>query len=235
MTPQLAGDYGSNKLKECSNLLSKSMKNALFLSIPSAAFIAVMNLDVVKAIYQWSSRYTDKNAYTASVFLLGFSSAIITAAVIHVFNQAFYAIGQTRIPLLAGIVGLVLNPIFCIVFIKFGIGPLSLSFAYSATNLCQMVLLSVLYCKRKELAPHGIVNFLVKSFIAAAVMALICFVFDKILPGQGGKVKQLSIFCLKGLTAVIVYFVIAILLKMEEANFWIKRVSGKLRRGGKKA
>jgi hypothetical protein len=43
------------------------------------------------------------------------------------------------------------------------------------------------------------------------------------------------IFGTKGITAVIVYFLIAILLKMEEANFWIKRISGKLKRGGKKA
>lgn len=234
MTPQLAGDYGSKKMDACSKLLSKSMKNALFLSIPSAAFIAVMNTDVVKAIYQWSSRYTDKNANTAAIFLLGFSSAIITAAVIHVFNQAFYAIGQTKIPLLAGVVGLVINPVFCILFINLGIGPLSLSFAYSATNLCQMILLAVLYCKRKELAPRGIVPFLVKSFAAAAVMALICFVFDKFVPGEGGKIRQLLIFCAKGITAVIVYFVIAILLKMQEANFWIKKVKGRLGRGSKK-
>ena len=233
MTPQLAGDYGSKKMDECSRLLSKSMKNALFLSIPSAVFIAVLNLDVVKAIYQWSSRYTDKNAQTAAVFLLGFSSAIITAAVIHVFNQAFYAIGQTRIPLLAGIVGLVLNPIFCIIFINLGIGPLSLSFAYSATNLCQMILLSVLYCKKKELAPHGILTFLVKSFAAAAIMAVICVVIDKFLPGQGGKIRQLSIFAAKGITAVIVYFGISILIKMEEATFWIKKFRGKLGRKAK--
>ena len=234
MTPQLAGDYGSKKMDACSKLLSKSMKNALFLSIPSAAFIAVMSTDVVKAIYKWSSRYTDKNADTAAIFLLGFSSAIITAAVIHVFNQAFYAIGQTKIPLLAGIVGLVINPVFCILFINLGIGPLSLSFAYSTTNLCQMILLAVLYCRRKELAPHGIVPFLVKSFSAAAVMALICFVFDKFVPGEGGKARELLIFCAKGITAVIAYFVIAILLKMQEANFWIKKVKGRLGRESKK-
>ena len=166
---------------------------------------------------------------------MGFSSAIITAAVIHVFNQAFYAIGQTRIPLLAGVVGLVLNPVFCIIFINLGIGPLSLSFAYSATNLCQMILLSVLYCKRKELAPHGIVNFLIKSFIAAGVMAAVCFVFDKFFPGQGRKIQQLMIFGAKGITAVIIYFLIAILLKMEEANFWITKFKGRLGKGSKKS
>ena len=97
-----------------------------------------------------------------------------------------------------------------------------------------MIMLSVLYCKRKELAPHGIVVFLIKSFIAAAVMALVCFVSDRLLPGHGRKIQQLMIFGVKGITAVIIYFLIAILLRMEEANFWIKKIKGRVGRGTKK-
>ena len=60
-------------------------------------------------------------------------------------------------------------------------------------------------------------------------------VFDKFLPGQGRKIQQLMIFGAKGITAVIIYFLIAILLKMEEANFWIKKFKGRLGKGTKKA
>ena len=98
-----------------------------------------------------------------------------------------------------------------------------------------MIMLSVLYCRRKELAPHGIVVFLIKAFSAAAVMALVCYVLDGFVPGEGGKARQLAIFCAKGITAVIVYFVAAILMKMQEANFWIKKVKGRLGRGAKKS
>ena len=103
MTPELSGDYKSGNYKKASELVSSSMKSALFMTIPSAVFIAVLNLDVVKAIYQWSSSYTDRNAQTAATFLLGFCSAIVTATVIHVFNQAFYAIGKNWFPLVAGL------------------------------------------------------------------------------------------------------------------------------------
>ena len=59
-------------------------------------------------------------------------------------------------------------------------------------------------------------------------------VFDKFLPGHGRKIQQLMIFGAKGITAVIIYFLIAILLKMEEANFWIKKFKGRLGKGTKK-
>jgi len=66
-------------------------------------------------------------------------------------------------------------------------------------------------------------------------MAAVCFVFDKFVPGQGGKIRQLSIFGAKGIASVVIYFGIAMLMKMEEATFWIKKVKGRLGRGSKKS
>lgn len=223
MTPELAGDYESKKFTRASILVSHSLKSALFMTIPSAVFIAVMNLDVVKAVYQWSAKYTDDDARVASVFLIGFCTSIITATVVHVFNQAFYAIGQTKLPLVAGVLGLIINPIACQILISLGVGPLSLSIAYSFTNLCQMIILAVLYCRRKELAPFGIVRFLVKSALCSLVMAGSVFLLDKFMPAQGGKMTQLIIISVKGLLAVVVYFATAVLFKMEEATYWIDK------------
>lgn len=228
MTPELAGDYESKRYAKASDLVSDSMKRALFMTIPSAAFIAVMNLDVVKAIYQWSSSYSDKRAQTAATFLLGFCSAIVTATVIHVFNQAFYAIGQTKLPLFAGILGMVINPVACQIMINLGVGPLSLSLAYSFTNVCQMVMLAVAYCRRKELAPHGILKFLLKSGLCAAVMTGIVYVADLLVPAQGGKPVQLAIIAMKGILAIAVYFIMALILRMDEATVWIDKIKNKI-------
>ena len=234
MTPELAGDYESKNYSKASDLISSSMKSALFMTIPSAAFIAVLNLDVVKAIYQWTSSYTDRNAQTAATFLLGFCSAIITATVIHVFNQAFYAIGQTRLPLAAGILGLVINPVACQIMVSLGVGPLSLSLAYSFTNICQMVMLAIAYCRRRELAPHGIIKFLLKAALSVAVMAGTVYVMDIFMPAQGGKAAQLAIIALKGIVAVAVYFAIAVIIRMEEATYWIGRFKHIIKRGPSK-
>ena len=228
MTPELAGDYESKKYSKASELISHSMKSALFMTIPSAAFIAVLNVDVVKAIYQWHSYYTDVHAQVAATFLLGFCSAIVTATVIHVFNQAFYAIGQTKLPLVAGILGLIINPVACHIMVRAGVGPLSLSLAYSFTNICQMIMLAIAYCRRKELAPHGILKFLLKAGACVLIMAGVVYVLDMFVPAQGGKISQLIIISIKGVVAILVYFAMAAVFRMEEATEWINKFKRKL-------
>ena len=229
MTPELSGDYKNKNFNKASELVSHSMRSSLFMTIPSAAFIAVMNVDVVKAVYQWHPYYTNENAATAAVFLLGFCSSIITATVVHVFNQAFYAIGKTKLPLFAGIIGLVVNPVICKLLITLGGGLLSLSLAYSVTSVIQMVMLSVMYCSQKQLAPHGIIRFLVKAGLCAVVMAVIVYLLDRFVPAYGGKIMQLCIISVKGIVAVAVYFVMAALLRMEEATEWINKFKNKIR------
>ena len=228
MTPELSGDYEAKRFQKASNLISHSMRSALFMTIPSAVFIGVMNVDVVKAIYQWHSAYTNEQAEVAATFLLGFCSAIVTATVVHVFNQAFYAIGQTKIPLFAGILGLVINPVACSVMIRLGVGLMSLSFAYSITNIFMMVLLAVTYCRRKELAPHGIVKFLLKSALCVAVMGVVVFIVDGFFPARGGKLMQLGIVGIKLFIGVVVYFGMAAVLRMQEATEWINKFKNKI-------
>ncbi|WP_034447591.1 murein biosynthesis integral membrane protein MurJ [Butyrivibrio sp. AE2032] len=229
MTPELAGAYKSNLYSKASELVSRSMKSALFMTIPSAAIIAVLSVDVVKAIYQWpSSNYTDLNAHSASTFLLGFCIAIVTATVVHVFNQAFYAIGQTRVPLISGLISLVMTPLSCQLLVTLGAGPISLSLAYSFANICQMIMLGITYCRRKELAPHGIVRFLLKAALCAAVMSAVVFIVNIWLPANGGKIMQLMIDAVKGVVAIVVYFAMAVILRMEEATEWINKFKAKI-------
>ena len=91
-----------------------------------------------------------------------------------------------------------------------------------------MVILTLIYCKRKELAPHGILKFLIKSAVCVAVMGGVVFVLDHFIPAQGGKIIQLLIIAMKGIVAVIVYFAMAIILRMEEATEWINRYKAKI-------
>ena len=234
MTPELSGDFKSMKYVKASNLVSHSLRSALFMTIPSAVFMAVLNVDVVKAVYQWHSNYTNAHAAVAATFLLGFCSSIITATVVHVFNQAFYAIGQTKLPLLAGVIGLVVNPLACHFMIAVGVGPLSLSLAYSFTNICQMVMLAIAYCGNKELAPHGIVKFLIKAGASVAVMAAVTFVINRLYPAHGGKVTQLAIDAVKGGIALVVYFAMALIFRMEEATYWIAKIKRMFKKGSSK-
>jgi len=232
MLPSLAGAYSTKDYKKSSEILSARLRSALFMVIPSAVFIAIMNVDVVKAIYQWSKSYTDTNAERASTFLIGYCIAIVTQSVVHVMNYAFYAKGQNRFPLYVGLVGLVSNPVICELLIKAGVGPLSLTIAYSSTSIIQMCLLCIKYCRNKDLAPKHILPFLIKAAVCSIVMSAIVLALDYFIPGEGSKIRQLCIIAGKGIVAVIIYFGFAAVFRMEEATFWINRFKSKIAKKG---
>ncbi|MBP5260613.1 MAG: murein biosynthesis integral membrane protein MurJ [Clostridiales bacterium] len=228
MTPNIAAAFEAKRYKDTSELLSSSLKSALFIAIPCGGFMALMSTDVVKAIYQWSTNYTDNNARMASVFLIGYCFAIITHSVVHLYNQAFNSIGRTKIPLFAGCIGLISNPLVCMFMINMGVGPIALTIAYSVTSVLQMLVLIMVYNRDKDIAPSGVWKSILKCFICLIVMGVVVFVIDRFLPGTGTKARQLTIISVKGIAAVISYFACALILKMEEATYWIDRFKKKL-------
>ena len=229
MTPHLAGLYESRKFEECKDLLTSSIKNILFLTIPSSGIIFLLSENVVAAIYQWGTRYTDENVDTAAVLLRYLVLPIITQSIVHVMNHAFYAIGKTKVPLVAGMVGLVTNPLICYIMIRGGFGLKSLSVAYSVTSVIQMIILLILYMRNKEIKPRNIGKFILKSLICLLIMSAVLFAIEYFTQPGIGKLASLINLAVKGVVCIVVYFGMAIILKMEEARFWLDRFLGKLK------
>lgn len=230
MLPSLAGLYGDKKYKDASELLSSRLRTALFMTIPSAGFLFLCNTEVIKVLFQWSEKFTDEHANMAGTFLMGYSIAVITHTVVFIMNQAFYATGRTKVPLLAGVISLVSNPLICYLLMKFGMGAMSLTIAYSSTSIIQLVVLCCLYCRNKELAPKGMLKFIVKSVICLGVMCVVLLLLNRFLPVYDAKIKQIVVIGIKGVAAVIAYFIMAIVVKTEEASYWINKVSSKIKR-----
>ena len=46
---------------------------------------------------------------------------------------------------------------------------------------------------------------------------------DRLVPATGGKIMQLTIIACKGVLAVLIYFTVAVLFRMEEATYWIDK------------
>ncbi|MBO7449288.1 MAG: murein biosynthesis integral membrane protein MurJ [Clostridiales bacterium] len=228
MLPSLAALYSSKQYKEASELLSSRLKTALFMTIPSAAFLFIMSNDTIRAFFKWNADFKDSNIEIGGSILMGFSFAIIAQTGVFMFNQSFYAIGKTRAPLFAGIVGMFTNPLFCWCFVKLGLGPISMGLAYSLSSIIQLMLLVWIYCSNKKLAPRNLLKFILKSIICVTTMILVMILLNSVLPQGDRKIIQLAILALKGCVSIAVYFSAACLLRMDEALFWIKRVLSKL-------
>lgn len=217
MLPSLASHFANKDYKESSKLLSTSIKNALFLTIPCAGIFLIMPLDIVKTLLQWSANFTDKNAEMAALFLTGYCAAIVIQSVIFILNQAFYAIGQTRFPLFAGIVSMIVNFGMCFLLVNLGCGAMCLTISYSVSCLVRMILLAYVYTTRhKKLAPRRMRAFLIKSVICLAALLLALYLISLVPFNQTGKVRQFAWLGARGLFAFAVYFSMAFALRMEE-------------------
>jgi len=217
MLPSLASHYAAKEYKKASELLSRSIKNALFLTIPCMGLFLVLRNDIVRTVFKWRATYTEENVRLAGLFLIGFCLSIVTQSVIFILNQAFYAIGKTRFPLFAGIVTMITNVGLCFIFMKMNLGPLFLAIAYSTACVVRLILLAWVYCKNKALAPKKIRVFIIKSAICLAAMIAFLYLLNIVVPWVPGR-KLFQIFwvgarCILGF---VVYFIVAFLLKMEE-------------------
>lgn len=217
MLPSLASHYANKDYKESSKLLSTSIKNALFLTIPCAGIFLIMPLDIVKTLLQWSANFTDKNAEMAALFLTGYCAAIVIQSVIFILNQAFYAIGQTRFPLFAGIISMIVNFGMCLLLVNLGCGAMCLTISYSVSCLVRMILLAYVYTTRhKKLAPRRMRAFLIKSVICFAALLIALYLISLVPFDQTGKMRQFFWLGVRGVFAFAVYFGMAFALRMEE-------------------
>ena len=231
MLPSLAALYSSKKYKEASELLSSRLKTALFMTIPSAAFLFLMSSETIRAFFKWNASYTEDNVKKGAIILSGFAVAIIAQTGVLMFNQAFYAIGKTKAPLFAGLVSMFTNPLFCLIFVRLvGAGPISMSLAYSLSSCIQLGILIWLYCSDRRLAPRKILGFLGKSLICVVTMVLVLIILNNFIPDSDRKIIQLVILAVKGVAAVVVYFTTACLIRMDEALYWIRRLTSRFTR-----
>ena len=229
MLPSLAEHFGKEDFKGASELLSSRLKSALFLCIPSAGFMFLMNFEVIKAIFQWSSAYTDADAHRAGQFLAGYSIAIITHSIVFIMNQAFYAIGKTRVPLWAGCIGLITNPLCCHLLMPH-IGAMALTLSYSITSVLQMTVLCCVYYSYKNIRPKGMLVFLLKSALSLAIMVFVVNFIRSYSPVYQGKIYDLAYLAGMFLVALFIYFGCSLLFKVQESRDAIAKLRNILRK-----
>ena len=144
-------------------------------------------------------------------------------------NQAFYAIGKTRVPLMAGCIGLVTNPLCCTLLMPH-MGAMALTLSYSITSILQMTILCVVYSTYKELRPRGMLVFLLKSAVSFVAMTLLLiFIYDN-TPDYSSKFLSLADLAAEAIVAFFVYFVVSLVLKVEESREVIQKMRSFLRK-----
>lgn len=149
---------------------TKTLRSILFFMVPIMFGVILLRAQIVRMIlgsghFGWSQ--TIDTANTLGYFAL----ALVFTSIVPLFARSFYALCNTKIPMLATILTVIISIIAGRTLSGFmGVGGLAL--AYSLGSFFNALLLYLLLARRIKIAQWPLIWFIVKIFLAALIMAI---------------------------------------------------------------
>ncbi|MHB8645949.1 MAG: murein biosynthesis integral membrane protein MurJ [Thermomicrobiales bacterium] len=218
-----AGDWGEFRTQYAGTL-----RNVLFFVVPASAALIVLRTAIPEAIYQLGAFNSTSTTLTATA-LGALATGLIAYAVVEIVTRAFYALQDTRTPVIAGVLTIALNlPLSWVLSKVFGLGGLGLGLAI--TTWLEMTILLVVLRRGMGVTAPGLTDALARIFWATAAMTVALmpcsWLLHKLHRATGKSVVQLAFFLVTLGIGAAVYLGVCNWLGVEE----VRRVRGMVAR-----
>jgi len=146
--PTFSEYAAKDKYKQLKESILTSLHQILFLILPTSAFMIVMKIPVVRLVYgadkfQWNA--TVETAMTLAVF----ATSLAFQAMVHLFSRAFFALHDSKTPVIISVISIVANTVMSILFVFVFQYPLwSLALSASVSTAFQAGLLLIFLDKK---------------------------------------------------------------------------------------
>lgn len=218
--PTLTGHAAKREMKQFKRSMSLGIRSVLFITLPASAGLLVLRVPLVRLLFQ-QGWFTAQNTEATAIALLYYSLGLIGYSAIQVLNRVFYALQDTRTPVVIGIVTIALN--IGLSFALIGLmGHGGLALAYSVAGIVNMLLLMIIArAKIGGIDGRRIVLSFGKSFLASILMGLVVYfvaAWFELNLDMAVKANQAWQVIAAALAGAVVYAGLVIGLKMEEAR-----------------
>ena len=226
--PTLAAQYARNALSEVRASLAASLRGVLLLSIPASAGLMILRKPIVALLYQ-RGEFTAHSTELVAWALLWYAAGLVGHSVMEVLARAFYALHDTKTPVMVGAAAMSLNVVFSFAFAalfrRLGWMPHGgLALANSLATALETLGLLVLMRRRLGGMQGGdILRGALKALLAAAAMGLALWGWLERFDGYpawavaGGGIALGS----------VVYGGMVVLLRVKEVGDVMRWVRGK--------
>ncbi len=113
--PTLSTQVAQKRLEDMRGSLAASLRGILLLSIPASIGLMVLRHPIVELLYQ-RGEFTSYSTRLVSWALLWYAAGLVGHAMVEILARAFYALHDTRTPVLVGIAAMSLNVVFSYAF-----------------------------------------------------------------------------------------------------------------------
>lgn len=230
--PTMSGHFARNDRESLLNTMSLSLRTIIFLALPSAVGLIVLRTPVIRLLFQRGS-FTAADTATTAHALLFYCMGLVAYASLHHLNRSFYAIQDTKTPVITSVISIVLNILLNLWLIK-PLGHGGAALAYSIAGIIHMMIL--LYIYKRKLGRIGgkkiLISFLQTLAISLTMGLVVYFAFYFIssVMGSGSKLVQLIEVVVSTGLGIVVFAIVALVLRMEEAEMVKSMALRRLRR-----
>jgi len=185
--PSLSLNFAQKNWPEFKKTFISSFHQILFLVMPLSVILIVLRIPIVRLVFGASTLFDWESTVTTGTTLAYFSFSLFAQSLVHLLARTFYAMHDTRTPVIVGAISVFLNTVLSVLMIiHYHLGVWSLGLTATIANLLNMLLLMIYLDKkigyfsyRELFLPAG------KIFLSSAVSGLALYIplklFDQLV------------------------------------------------------
>ncbi len=182
--PAMSRLFGAGDMNGVKTTFSRSLRQIVFFALPASLGLALLARPIVATLLQFG-KFGKTSTELVSQGLVYFTFGLLAYGVVEIITRAFYALQDTRTPVIIVVMTVGLNIILSSILGReqtLGTGGLALSLAL-ATNFEMLALLWLLYRKIGSFSVPGedLLLPMVKIFLAADFMAAMLWLATRFL------------------------------------------------------
>jgi putative peptidoglycan lipid II flippase len=223
-----AGDYDGFR-----QTLSSSLGLVFLLTIPSAVGLAVLGQSIVGAIYEFGA-FTQADTRQTADALACYAIGLAGYSAVKVLNPAFYALGESRIPMAVSLASIAINFTTVLVMVRgFGLGHEGLALSTSTVAVFSSIALFWVMRNRVDgIYGRKLWSSFVRVCAASAAMGGAIWLSSRYVrqvigPGKSEYFADLAVSIPLG---VLVLYAVCKLLNIREMHLATQALAGPLRR-----
>ncbi|MFZ3301708.1 MAG: murein biosynthesis integral membrane protein MurJ [Microgenomates group bacterium] len=235
----------SDDLPAFKKTLFETLNQVVFLMAPIVAFLMVARIPVVRLIFG-TDIFTWNSTLETSLVVSAFAFGIFSQAANSILARSFYALSDTKTPVVVSVVTLLINIILDYVFVIYYKLPVwSLAAAFSFSSIIQSISLFVLITKKihdgaktplylpmlkmlfAATTAGSTMYFILKFFDKSVWIKKLSFIsnldlpFEKFVLDTRYAGNLLVLTAIVGLIGVVVYIIVLKLLKSKELDVFM--------------
>jgi putative peptidoglycan lipid II flippase len=144
--PTLASLYSQGKKEEFRSTFERALRPLLFLMLPASVGLLLLGDPIVRLIFE-SGQFDDASTSLVVQPLAWFAVGLVGYGLTEVLTRIFYAMKDTRTPVVTTVLTIVLNLFLCALFVR-SLEHSGLALALAITTACEATIMMLFLKKR---------------------------------------------------------------------------------------